>query len=271
MPKKKKYSEVEGEGIREIYQTTKRVVSKLLFGDNSLPENVNKFLKENGDAKLINGNINRKPISSMINKVLNVLSWGQFQQNLDNTSYDRLFHLSLDIRLTNGKIIKLEKNSRISITQIYNIDNNSNNDLNISLPNITLTEFINNGYKQLKEKFFVYNAEWANCQDFLIGLLRGSSALTPQAEEFIKQKTEKIFENMPQTKTIMNRITDLAAKVDIIAQGGDILHHINTYPQFASYYYNNIAKQKGVTYQQMLKSNEFKSEYAKFKAFRNKK
>jgi len=109
MPKKKKYSEVEGEGIREIYQTTKRVVSKLLFGDNSLPENVIKFLKQNGDAKLINGNINRKPISSMINKVLNVLSLGQFQQNLDNTPYDKLFHLSLDIRLSNGKICKIEK------------------------------------------------------------------------------------------------------------------------------------------------------------------
>ncbi len=51
---KKELSQVEGEGLREMYQTTKRVVNKLLWGDNSLPENVNKFLKENGNSKLIN-------------------------------------------------------------------------------------------------------------------------------------------------------------------------------------------------------------------------
>ncbi len=34
----------EGAGIKEIYTTTKRVVSKLLFGDNSLPQNVIKTL-----------------------------------------------------------------------------------------------------------------------------------------------------------------------------------------------------------------------------------
>ncbi len=90
-------SRVEGEGLREMYQTTKRVVNKLLWGVNSLPENVNKFLKDNGNAKLVNGSINRKPISSMINKVLNVLSWNQFEDNLNKTPYDRLFHLSLDI------------------------------------------------------------------------------------------------------------------------------------------------------------------------------
>ncbi len=34
----------EGSGLKEIYTTTKRVVSKLLFGDNSLPQNVIKTL-----------------------------------------------------------------------------------------------------------------------------------------------------------------------------------------------------------------------------------
>ncbi len=212
---KKELSQVEGEGIKEIYQTVKRVASKLIFGDNSLPENVNKFLKQNGEAKLINGSINRKPISSMINKVLNVFSWGQFQDNLDKTPYDKLFHLSLDIRLSNGKIIKIEKNERITITQIYNIDNNSNNDLNISLPNITLNEFINNGYKQMGSDFFTYNGSTNNCQSFILGLLKGSNALTEEARTFIKQDTKHLFDNMPLTKRIMDTVTDLAAKASI--------------------------------------------------------
>jgi len=263
-------SRVEGEGLREMYQTVKRVASKLIFGDNSLPENVNKFLKQNGEAKLINGSINRKAISSMINKVLNVLSWGQFQDNLDKTPYDKLFHLSLNIRLSNGKIIKIEKNARIEITQMHSIENTAN-DMSVSLPSITLNEFVNNGYKQMKEKFFIYDAQKSNCQDFLIGLLRGSNALTSEIEEFIKQKTDKIFENMPQTQSMMNRITDLAGKLDIIVNGGNIPSHIKTYPQFASYYYQNISKQKGISYQQMLKSQEFKKAYNDFKVAKNNK
>ncbi len=111
--------------------------------------------------------------------------------------------------LGNGKIIKIEKNARITITQIHSIDTNSNNDYNISLPNITLNEFVNNGYKEMKENFFIYNAHVSNCQHFILGLLKGSNSLTPEAAEFIKQKTENIFQNMSQTQAMMNRITDL--------------------------------------------------------------
>ncbi len=56
-------------------------------------------------------------------------------------SYDKLFHLSLDIKLSNGKLIKLEKNERVSISEIRNFGS-SKDDLNIDLPNITLNEFI---------------------------------------------------------------------------------------------------------------------------------
>jgi hypothetical protein len=63
----------------------------------------------------------------------------------------------------------------------------------------------------------------------------------------------------------MNRITDLAGKIDIIANGGDIPKHINTYHQFAAYKYQNKYRDKGLTYKQMIQSNEFKQEYIKFK------
>jgi len=81
----------EGAGLREIYQTAKRVVSKLIFGDNSLPQNVIKFLKENGEAKLMSASINRKPISKAINIALNVASWGQFEENMSKTPMTNYF------------------------------------------------------------------------------------------------------------------------------------------------------------------------------------
>lgn len=252
----------EGAGIKEIYTTTKRVVSKLLFGDNSLPQNVIKTLKEYGDYTLVEGSINRKQISSAINIALNVTSLGQFQQNLENTPYDKLFHLSLDIKLSNNKILKIEKNERITLTVISSFGN-SNNDMKISLPSITLNDFVNNGYKEMGNKFFTYDANQNNCQYFILGLLRGSNCLTEEARVFIKQDTEELFENIPWTKRIMDTFTDIGAKASIIAQGGDIPQHVKTYQHFASYYYHNVSKNQTLT--QMLKDPKFKKAYAKFK------
>jgi len=211
-------SDVEGEGIREIYQTAKRVVSKLIFGDNSLPQNVIKFLKDNGEAKLMSATINRKPISKAINIALNVASWGQFEENMSKTPYDKLFHLSLDVHLSNGKIVKIEKNERITLTQIFSVGSSSD-DMSISVPNVTLNEFINNGYREMGHSFFLYDGKNNNCQYFILGLLRGNKCLTPEAQQFIKQDTEELFENIPWTKRIMDGFTDLGAKISIISQG----------------------------------------------------
>jgi len=260
--------QVHGEGLRDIYNTTKRVASKLLFGDHSLPQNVIKFLKENGELKLLRGNINRKPISSKINVALNVVSLNQFQRNLDNTPFDELFHLSLDAFLSNGKIAKIEKLERVSITYINAVDNTPGNNILIALPNITLNEFMNNGHKEMGDKFFSYSGFDNNCQMFLLGLLRGSNALNPGAQHFIKQDTEQLFENIPYTRKIMDSITGLAAKADIISQGGNVTHippHIKTHKQFANYYYEYVAKPRNINYQKMMKSPEFKHAYKIFK------
>ena len=246
-----------------MIQTAKRVLTKLIFGDHSLPQNVIKFLEKNGMYTIESGTINRVPLSMKVMAVLNVASFGQFEDNLRNTPYDKLFHLSLDIKLSNGKLIKLEKNERVSISEIRNFGS-SKDDLNIDLPNITLNEFINNGYLEMGNKFFSYDGQFNNCQDFLLGLLRGNRCLTPEAQEFIKQDTKELFNHIPWTKSIMDKLTDTASKLSIITQGGKLKHSdIKTYHQFAQYYYHNISK--GQTYKQMLQSNKFKQAYKKFK------
>jgi len=234
--------QTHGDGIKDMYQTTKRVVSKLLFGDHSLPQNVIKFLKENGELTLVRGNLNRKPISSKINLALNVVSLNQFQRNLDNTPYDELFHLSLDAELSNGKIVKIEKLERVSLTYISKFDDIPGDNSAIPLPNITLNEFINNGYREMGDKFFSYSGYNNNCQMFLLGLLR-----------------------------IMDTITGLAAKADIITQGGAIPSHVVTYRDFVKYYYQEYAIPNGITYNNMIRSPHFKTAYKNFKSINQSK
>jgi len=257
--------QTHGDGIKDMYQTTKRVVSKLLFNDNSLPEKVINFLKDNGEAQLVRGNLNRKPISSAIYTALNVVSLNQFRRNMEKTPYDELFHLSLDAVLSNGKIAKIEKLERVSITYLDKIEDIPDNNIAIPLPNITLNEFINNGYKEMGNSFFQYSGATANCQMFLIGLLRASNALTPAAQYFIKQDTEKLFENIPFTRKIMDTITGLAAKANIVINGGNVPVHIKTYNQFAAHVYEINYRHRGISYRDMIRSPEFKRSYKIFK------
>ncbi len=117
-----------------------------------------------------------------------------------------------------------------------------------------------------KIRIYIRRSTQNNCQDFIIGILRGNNCLTNTLQNFIKQNTEKLFENIPWVKDIMDGITDLGAKASIVEQGGAIPHHIQNWGQFSSHYYKAIAKPKGISYRDMLKSSELKEAYKKFKA-----
>ena len=56
-------SDVEGEGFKDFFQAAKRVVTKLWYGDKSLPQDCVKFLEKNGEAIVESATINRKPDS----------------------------------------------------------------------------------------------------------------------------------------------------------------------------------------------------------------
>jgi hypothetical protein len=65
-----------------------------------------------------------------------------------------------------------------------------------------------------------YWAQDNNCQSLTLAMLQSINLSTPQNVLFTKQSTQKLF--TPQFRKITNTITDIAGKVDIIRQGGDI-------------------------------------------------
>jgi hypothetical protein len=156
-------------------------------------------------------------------------------------------------------MVKLEKNERINLEYIHKIGDGDV--LEIKVPLIQLRTFMNSGIYMMGKKFFSYDARKNNCQDFLIALLKANKCLSPEAQNFIKQDVEKLFENMPLTQEIMKKLTDTGGIVDMISQGGKL----NGWIAFTKVYYHNTAKPKGLSYSEMLKSPELKKEYEKFK------
>ena len=69
----------------------------------------------------------------------------------------------------------------------------------------------------------------------------------------------------------MDTITGLAAKADIITQGGAIPSHVVTYRDFVKYYYQEYAIHNGISYHDMIRSHHFKTAYMNFKSINQSK
>jgi hypothetical protein len=80
------------------------------------------------------------------------------------------------------------------------------------------------------DKFLTYSARENNCQSLILAMLQSNNLSTPQNVLSTKQSTQELF--TPQLRKITNTITDIAGKVDMLRQGGDIkpknrwIHHV---------------------------------------------
>ena len=238
------------------------VLSNLLYPITSLSPQLLKFLRENSQCNISRCQVHREPISSAINVILNTTTTGQFQQNLNDAKIDKLLHLSMEIGLSNGKIIRLEKNERIAITVIKAFS--LHNSMEVQANNNTLFDWMEAAKKVLGDKFYTYDGYTNNCQDFIMSFLRGNRCLTPELQAFVKQNTSQLFSNIPRSRNFMNSVTDLGAKIDVISNGGSFKK--NKYVSFSQDYYHKNCKGAGISYKDMLRSKELKEAYLKHKS-----
>ena len=105
-------------------------------------------------------------------------------------------------------------------------------------------------------KFLTYSAYDNNCGDMILAILQSNNISTSQNTLFRIQATQRLF--TPQLRKITNTITDIAGKVDIIRQGGDIkpknrwIQHVQEY-----------AKENNIGYFKALSDPKCKSTYKK--------
>ena len=174
----------------------------------------------------------RKPISSMINKILNVISFGKFEENLKNSPYDKLFHLSLYITLKTGYKYILEKNQRINLYVDMNYINNDIEYLDVDINNkeITLKDLFEKTINNIGiENFYVYKSHSWNCQNFIYNILLNNHLMNQIYKEFILQNTEYLFNKLGYLKYISDKLTDTVANLDIIYNGGGKKDIINNW------------------------------------------
>ena len=183
-------------------------------------------MEQHGDQRISAIKICRKPIHSILNKVLNWVTLGTFQKNLKDLGYDKAMHLFLLLKLSNGKIVKAEKNEVINIHITSDWTPSGVESIDVSTSPHTLAQFFEKTRASIgDQKFYVYDSKNANCQKFVEANLRTNGIWSTDISRFVLQDSESIYKGLGLLEKVNRKITDIASIADHSLKGAGDKHH----------------------------------------------
>jgi hypothetical protein len=177
------------------------------------PKTARDFLTKYKDAKISNFVIRKNPIQSGVEKVLNFVSQGKYNEIKQDYAYDTMYHLRLDFEIA-GRIYMTEKTANIQFRngmtteddEVYKISSDK------SIPLLTAVE---NTYKKMGSNFFSYDAFTNNCQNYIMNFLSSNGLLTGDAKNFILQPVDDMVKKLPSyVKKFASGVTKIGSVVD---------------------------------------------------------
>ena len=89
-------------------------------------------------------------------------------------------------------------------------------------PGITINILLQNTRNEMGNSFLTYSAKDNNCQNFVFSLLQANGLSNERNILFTKQSTTGLFST--EMRKFTNTITDIAGKIDIIREGGNLIY-----------------------------------------------
>jgi len=185
-----------------------------------------------GDDNIINLRIGRTPLPSAYTFFLNIISLGDFKRKLGRSNHDELFHLFLEITLSNGNRYILEKNEVIQLKQIHELPAKTET-MDVADTDETINSLLLKTLNRIgASKFFFYQALSTNCQKFINDILITNGLSTSENKFFISQDNEKLLSKLSVYRKFLNSVTDLASagnnvKDKVVNTGNRLLHTKN--------------------------------------------
>jgi len=244
--KSKRYIAKLEEQLQNLNQTGKGLLTDLVPAKYPTP--VKAFIDSHKDWLITRITLARKPVEQGSYKLLNLISLGKLKRNQDALNYDMLYHLSLELELTNGpnkeyirielnhviqlnklnqlgagisesfdKVIKLAKQKlQVVIQKASETDPKILTYLKVPIKKpIPFFEFLEKGRKRAgDERFFKYHAIDFNCQAFVNNLLIANGLMTDTIRKFVSQDAQKLLKGSEWFKPVMVGVTDITALLD---------------------------------------------------------
>jgi len=180
-----------------------------------------KMISKYGNNKIIEMNVYRTPLYSIINKFINTISFGSWSDLQKKYGYDKFYHLALVLTLDNNKNIIIEKLDVINISDSYKTDATTEiKKVSNYIPNTenlnTILASARSGLNNDK-LWFGYDPLTNNCQYFIKYLLEYNNLYNDELNNFIFQDISDLVKEFKSTKSgyitskIMKFTTDLSA------------------------------------------------------------
>lgn len=210
---KPEFEHLEGAGffdfIKKPFQSVKSFFAPRVGYNNTSTKNLNDY----GNLPVVRLMIARTPILSVLDKAINLISFGKWGQLKKEYSFDKLFHLQLIANLGNKNLV-IEKNEVININTNFSQSANTETlDVPLNNKNFTVNSMLNKTQQRLGDKiYFSYDGFENNCQRYVKECLISEDLYTEEAKNFLFQDVSELAKKMPQyTKKIMNTLTTTGA------------------------------------------------------------
>lgn len=211
------------------------------------PPTVRNLLSAIGQHTVRHILVGRAALGAPMQKVLNLISLGKWNQVKASMPYDDIFHLFIVATLDDDSQYLIEKNEVIDIRPYTGEESKrkffETHPIQILQP-FTLDTMLQNTERYMTpQRYFVYNAWNNNCQVFVSSVMKANAskgliAYNQNLDEWVKQNTDQITTGMgPLIQRLGNTVTNMAHRFNIMVHGRGFdpvhvlrLHHWSSNP-----------------------------------------
>jgi len=212
----------EGSGLldkaKDLYKNIKGRFSGVR---NDYPPKVRSLIKNIGDMPIASIDIYRKPVASYLTTLMNIISLGKLQEEINKKGFDNIFHLSMKVSYPNGKAIIVEKNEVINIAPWNDKMSKDSTSINVLLQGnqFTLNQLLEGGKNIQGDNWFKYSAFNNNCQFFIKAILEGANLYNPEINKFVFQDLTTLENEAKVASKVSDFITTTASKINTFIMG----------------------------------------------------
>ena len=208
-------------GIKNVYGRVKGFITGDRLDFNPI---IRKLMTVIGDKPITAMVVIREPVKQYVDILSNIITLGEMDKYKSQYNIDNLFHLYAVATLSDGTLVRYEKNEEINIETMKSIPTvNDNFKFVCSMPKqqLTLNTMFSKTISKIgKEKFYNYNALTNNCQNFIYNNLSLNGFNDKGLKDFIIQDLSQLTTKLNSTSTsILGGLTNLKKRINILTGG----------------------------------------------------
>ena len=207
--------------FKDTFNKVKDITQKVISGRNDYSPSAKRIIEKYGDQPVQGIVLHRKVLKKIFTSILSVWTRGETAKRIAEEPKDKLFHISIWVKLPNATIL-LEKNEVITMTLNPKIDEHEETQDAPTPSNTTFKELLDKAQAEMGDRYFTYSAKDNNCGNYIEGVLKANGVNNDKTHEFIGQDAKKILAGFPALRKVMNTLTDIAGRANVLLEGGGV-------------------------------------------------